>query len=89
LPTLRLTDDGILRARRGQSIGAADFLDAPEPGQIEGNGPTAPTLWAWTDRDGTPIALGHRDEKGFRVRRGFSADPDLQVEDKTVLIPAV
>jgi tRNA pseudouridine55 synthase len=86
LPTLRLTGDGILRARRGQTLTTADFLDAPEPGQTEGNSPPAPTLWAWTDRDGTPIALGQRHEKGFRVRRGFSADPHLEVEQKTSLI---
>jgi tRNA pseudouridine55 synthase len=89
LPTLRLTSDGILRARRGQPLGTADFLDAPDPGEMQANGVPSPTLWAWTDRDGAPIALGQRDEKGFRVRRGFSADPLPEVESKTALVPIV
>jgi tRNA pseudouridine55 synthase len=83
LPTLRLNSDGIQRARRGQTLSAADFLDAPEE-ETGGNGAAAPTLWAWTDGDGTPIALGQRHEKGFRVRRGFSADQNAELENKTV-----
>ncbi len=72
LPMLRLTKSGVLRARRGQPLDAADFLDDPDgPGSVLP--PAAdPSVWAWTDPEGSPIALGQRSADGFRVQRGFA-----------------
>jgi len=79
VPTLRLNDAGILRARRGQLLGSEDFLD--DPTALETASPDhGPPLCAWTDASGTPIALGQRDANGFRVKRGFAADRELQSE---------
>jgi tRNA pseudouridine55 synthase len=74
-PVLRLTDDGVRRARAGQRLSTADFLDPPPetPAGSEREGSTT-TLCAWTDQNGSPIALGELDGEFFRVRRGFSAE---------------
>ncbi|MEO8183166.1 MAG: tRNA pseudouridine(55) synthase TruB [Deltaproteobacteria bacterium] len=89
-PMLRLTDDGVRRARAGQRLSAEDFLDPP-PGGILSPSPsesspcespgagseqegTGTTLCTWTDQNGSPIALGELDGGFFRVRRGFSAE---------------
>lgn len=79
VPTLRLKDAGILRARRGQLLGSEDFLD--DPAALEMTAPDQdPPLCAWTDAGGAPVALGQRDSNGFRVKRGFAADQGLQSE---------
>jgi hypothetical protein len=74
VPTLRLTDAGVQRARSGQLLSIDDFLDQPSSVRREPNEGTRPTLWAWTDPNGSPIALGTSESGGFRVRRGFSAE---------------
>ena len=72
LPVLRLTGNGVLRARQGLPLDVADFLDNPT-GPTQGSPAAAdPSLRGWTDPDGNPIALGQRSADGFRVRRGFS-----------------
>jgi tRNA pseudouridine55 synthase len=89
LPTLRLTGTGIARARRGQTLGADDFLDAPlasSPSLTAGR--ESVTIWAWTDDAGVPVALGERVAEGFCVRRGFAADLDLAGTDQTIAISA-
>jgi tRNA pseudouridine55 synthase len=73
--TLRLTADGVLRARRGQLLGAGDFMDEPMPAADDARSAGA-SLMAWTDAEGLPIALGERAGTQFRVRRGFAADLD-------------
>ena len=72
LPTLRLTDEGVRRARAGQALSGADFLDAP-PEPLE-TGERAPPTCAWVDQSGLPVALGAREGDLFRVRRGFVSD---------------
>lgn len=72
LPTLRLKDSGVSRARLGQTLTPEDFLDPPtgQPNPDLGGG-----VWGWTDSAGTPIAIGERKMEGFGVRRGFTAEP--------------
>lgn len=72
--TLRLTANGVLRARRGQALGLDDFIDEPpaEGGVLAS--PATAALMAWIDSDGRPVALGERVGGHFRVRRGFAAD---------------
>jgi tRNA pseudouridine55 synthase len=71
LPTARLTASGVIRARQGKALTAADFL---EPSAPEAAAPGA-TL-AWTDAEGTPVALGRREGDDYRIRRGFvTEDP--------------
>ena len=68
LPTARLTAPGVARARQGKALSALDFLD---PSTL----PTdAESTLAWTDAEGTPVALGRREGDVYRVRRGFAAD---------------
>ena len=74
LPTLRLTDAGVQRARSGQPLSPDDFLDQPVLPRLESNEGREPTLCAWTDPNGSPIALGAFESGAFRVRRGFSAE---------------
>ena len=73
LPTLRLSDAGVTRARAGQLLSDADFLEEP-PTAIYTHAGGEPTLYAWIDRNGSPIALGARGSDGWRVRRGFAAE---------------
>jgi tRNA pseudouridine55 synthase len=88
-PLVRLTDDGVRRARAGQRLNTEDFLDPPpgilspspsesRPGERHGAGGeqegAGTTLCTWTDQNGSPIALGELDGGFFRVRRGFSAE---------------
>jgi tRNA pseudouridine55 synthase len=73
LPTLRLSDVGVTRARAGQLLSDADFLEDPSMGARTHAG-SEPTLCAWVDRNGSPIALGTRGSDGWRVRRGFAAE---------------
>lgn len=72
LPTARLTGPGVVRARQGKTLTAADFLESSAP---DGDGPGV-TL-AWTDAEGTPVALGRREGDVYRIRRGFVADGEL------------
>jgi tRNA pseudouridine55 synthase len=72
LPMLRLTESGVLRARRGQPRDAADFLDDPAGPGYGLPAAADPSVWAWTDPEGNPIALGRRSADGFRVQRGFA-----------------
>jgi tRNA pseudouridine55 synthase len=73
LPTLRLSDTGVTRARAGQLLSDADFLEDPAvPPHTHAGSET--TLCAWLDRNGSPIALGARGSDGWRVRRGFAAE---------------
>jgi hypothetical protein len=90
VPTLRLTEDGVRRARAGQRLNTLDFLDPPPaaltPSASESSVSTSSgspcaeqegtptTLCAWTDQNGSPIAIGARDGDFFRVRRGFAAE---------------
>lgn len=99
LPTLRLSDDGVRRARAGQLLSATDFLDPQPPLLGTASSPcvlqerneaqrgeqevTTTTLCAWTDQNGSPIALGAQDGDGFRVRRGFAADLAGDVESSS------
>lgn len=69
LPTARLTAPGVDRARQGKALSLHDFLDPPAP-EAANDG----TTLAWTDAEGTPVALGRRDGDAYRVRRGFAAD---------------
>jgi tRNA pseudouridine55 synthase len=69
LPIARLTEAGVLRARRGQLLSADDFVEAPAPPPASAT--SAPALCGWTDALGNLIALGRSDPDGFRVRRGF------------------
>jgi hypothetical protein len=72
LPTLCLSDTGVTRARAGKALSDSDFLEAPLAAPThEGS---EPTLYAWLDRNGSPIALGARSPDGWRVRRGFAAE---------------
>jgi len=73
LPTLRLSDTGVTRARAGQLLSDADFLEEPSVAAHAHAG-SEPTLCAWIDRNGAPIALGARGADGWRVRRGFAAE---------------
>jgi tRNA pseudouridine55 synthase len=73
LPTLRLSDAGVTRARAGQPLSDADFLEAPAATDHTHAG-LEPTVYAWMDRNGSPIALGSRAADGWRVRRGFAAE---------------
>ncbi|HWO14526.1 MAG TPA: tRNA pseudouridine(55) synthase TruB [Polyangiaceae bacterium] len=69
LPTARLTAPGVDRARQGKALSVHDFLDPPAP-----EAANAGVTLAWTDAEGTPVALGRRDGDTYRVRRGFAAD---------------
>jgi tRNA pseudouridine55 synthase len=73
LPTLRLSDAGVTRARAGQLLSEADFLEDPSAADHAHAG-REPTVCAWIDRNGSPIALGSRTADGWRVRRGFAAE---------------
>lgn len=82
LPTVRLTEAGVLRARQGKELAPVDFLDDPievrsrflaasqtPDGDSETAGERA--LWGWTDTSGAPVALGRADGERYRVQRGF------------------
>ena len=68
LPTVGLTDVGVVRARQGKRLSADDFV-APLPGGVS----------AWCDPQGALVALGEPSEPdaagglSARVVRGFSA----------------
>jgi tRNA pseudouridine55 synthase len=80
LPTVRLSSEGVVRARQGKRLDDEHFLDAPAVALrhwTEGRG-RADTLqdpraasWGWTDENSRPIALGQLGEDGHRVQRGF------------------
>jgi tRNA pseudouridine55 synthase len=72
LPTLRLTDAGVRRARAGQALTVEDFDGAPP--EVGGGSESLPAICAWVDGSGLPIALGAREGATFRVRRGFTGD---------------
>ncbi len=63
LPSARLSESGLRRARLGQPLEPADFVERPSAaGETE----------AWFSAAGELIALGHEREPGvFRVSRGF------------------
>jgi tRNA pseudouridine55 synthase len=68
LPSALLTDAGVRRARLGQALEAADFVNRPE-GQTAGASGAAE---AWFGPDHALIALGQEQAAGvFRVLRGF------------------
>ncbi|MEY4544168.1 MAG: hypothetical protein RL685_363 [Pseudomonadota bacterium] len=69
LPTQRLTETGVRRARAGQALSQSDFVDAPPEALVPGE---KPAVYAWVDLCGLPVALGERDGDVFRVRRGFA-----------------
>jgi tRNA pseudouridine55 synthase len=69
LPTARLTAPGVVRARQGKTLTATDFIEPSSPDDA-GAGVTL----AWTDAEGTPVALGRREGEVYRIRRGFVAD---------------
>lgn len=73
LPTVRLSDAGVTRARAGQLLSDTDFLEEPSVAPHTHAG-DKPTLCAWLNRNGSPIALGSRGADGWRVRRGFAAE---------------
>jgi tRNA pseudouridine55 synthase len=72
LPVLRLTEDGVARARQGKQLGREDFLDEPSAPSDGSGEPAATALYAWLDRDGLPIALGRCGDGKFVIVRGFS-----------------
>ncbi len=80
VPILQLTEAGVLRARRGQLLSAADFIDAPRLPEGAATAPSA-TVCGWTDALGNLIALGRSDADGFRVRRGFAESAESRVSD--------
>ncbi len=59
LPAVRLTTEGVTRARHGKVLFASDFERAPDA--------TA----AWLDASGAMVAIGAPEGEGFRVVRGF------------------
>ena len=61
VPVSVLTEQGVMKARRGQVLRATDF-DSPNP---------TPDLSAWMDSVGALVALGRAGEDGWRVERGF------------------
>ena len=71
LPTARLTALGVARARQGKTLTESDFLEPLSPERAA----VGVTL-AWTDAEGTPVALGRREGDVYRVRRGFVADDE-------------
>jgi tRNA pseudouridine55 synthase len=93
VPTLRLTEAGVRRARSGQLLSGADFLDDPRSLRIplslgeESSEGTRHTLCAWTDPNGSPIALGSHEDGAFRVRRGFSAELATSLEEASKGVP--
>lgn len=85
LPTLRLKDSGVSRARLGQTLTVEDFIDLPA-GQSSAEHERA--AWGWTDSAGTPIAIGERKAEGFGVRRGFMAEATPQERGQRAAISA-
>ncbi|APR79864.1 tRNA pseudouridine synthase B [Minicystis rosea] len=64
LPIGRLTEDGVLRARRGQRISLDDFTEAPPDHETA----------AWLDANGRLVAVGGREDgERFILHRGFTA----------------
>ncbi len=61
LPCVTLTDAGVLFARQGKKLQREDFTTPPPE-----------TMGAWLNAEGALVALGYRDETGFRVKRGFT-----------------
>jgi tRNA pseudouridine55 synthase len=61
LPVACLTAAGIVRARQGKRLGAADFVEAPE-GEVS----------AWLDPGGRLVAIGQRADGELVVLRGFA-----------------
>jgi len=72
VPVLRLTPNGVLRARRGQSLAVTDFLDDPARPGSSLPAVADSSLCGWLDPEGNPIALGQQCSDGFRVQRGFT-----------------
>ncbi len=61
LPLGRLTDEGVVRARQGKRLEAADFTELP----------SGSAAAAWLDATGALIAVGQEDEGTYKVLRGF------------------
>jgi hypothetical protein len=76
LPTLRLTEAGVRRARAGQALSRGDFVDEPGEPTPAGAAPS-PAMYAWVDSGGLPVALGVREGDLFRVRRGFAGEREV------------
>lgn len=72
MPVLRLTPDGVVRARQGKLLELADFIDDPRSLSSDTSG-TPDTLCAWISEVGAPVALGRPSDDKFRIVRGFSA----------------
>lgn len=69
LPSARLNEAGVLKARQGKRIELTDFIASP-PAHPPAPSPTTPPV-VWLDERGSIIALGRAAEDGFRVLRGF------------------
>lgn len=61
LPSARLGQEGVARARCGGPMQLGHFATPPPPGQS-----------AWLDEAGRLIAIGERDDDGLAVLRGFN-----------------
>jgi tRNA pseudouridine55 synthase len=68
LPTARLAEQGVSRARLGQRLDAADFTLEPASAAVS----------AWLGPAGELVALGEKDGARFRVVRGFT--PSARVD---------
>lgn len=71
LPVATLTPEGLRRARFGQLLQKDDFLVDPE--SVHGGVTDSSPVTAWFDPMGTLVALGERDDQGYRVKRGFQS----------------
>jgi tRNA pseudouridine55 synthase len=69
MPVLRLTADGVVRARQGKLLEPSDFID--DPREVTSDSDLA--VCAWISDDGSPVALGRPSHDKFAVVRGFSA----------------
>lgn len=71
MPVLRLTPDGVVRARQGKLLDVSDFIDDPRSSAslASAGGP----LCAWISDAGAPVALGRPSDDKFAIVRGFSA----------------
>lgn len=68
MPIAQLNDEGVKRARRGQTLTSADFSESELPNRDRGS-----FAWIWGEQ---LVAIGECcDENAFRVKRGFASQP--------------